>query len=281
MKSISMRNIRRLVKPAASQHGVALVVVLIFLLALSTLAIFSSRNATLSERQARNELEYQVARQAAEAALRDAEKDLAAADGSVVAPGAICATARGGAFRSDDVTAPGSEFTNACTRGQCLGDTARYAVDWKAATTSNPGQPWWPDSKGGSWNNTFSSKPSRSSGAVNCGTFTGAVSLGVFTGTPALPGVVRQPEYLIEYIRPSQDLGFENSNFTCPTPVMTGTDAGFASADAIGSAGAQVQNMPCHLFRITARGFGSTTRGIGAIPSTEVLLQTYFHVIKP
>ena len=48
----------------AKPTGVVLVIVMLLMLALSVIAIFSARNATMGERQARNELEYQVARSA-------------------------------------------------------------------------------------------------------------------------------------------------------------------------------------------------------------------------
>lgn len=268
-----------------------LVVVLIFLLTLTTLAVFSSRNATLGERQARNEMEYQVARQAAEAALRDAEADLRMTSGEVTATNALCP--RGGLLRTAEATVSeeGIEFTDACLMGQCRMPQARYEVAYSAATTTNPGQPWWPRSKGGLWNDNLTTKPSRGGGAINCGTFTGAVSLGVFTGTPALPGVARQPEYLIEYMNPKQDTGLQTKDFRCTNPIGVGGGAtpSRASADQSASAGAAgMATAPsCHLFRVTARGFGASTRSatVGAatvdIPNVEIVLQTYYHVLKP
>lgn len=279
---------RRLRHP---EQGVVLVVVLIFLVTLTTLAVFSSRNATLGERQARNEMEYQVARQAAEAALRDAEVDLRMTNGDVAAPNAICT--RGGLLRTAEATVSddGIEFTDTCLMGQCRMPQARYEVAYSAATTANPGQPWWPRSKGGLWNDNLTTKPSRSGGAVNCSTFTGAVSLGVFTGTPALPGVARQPEYLIEYINPKQDANLQTKDFRCTNPIGVGSGATPSRASADETASAASSNLPtapsCHLFRVTARGFGASTRSatIGAatvdVPNVEIVLQTYYHVLKP
>lgn len=273
------------------ERGVVLVVVLIFLLALSTLAVFSSRNATIGERQARNELEYQVARQAAEAALRDAEADLRMTNGEVTATNALCP--RGGLLRTAEaiVSDEEVEFTSTCLSGQCRIPESQYQVAYTAASTSNRGQPWWPRSKGGLWNDDLTTKPSRSGGAINCSTFTGAVSLGVFTGTPALPGVARQPEYLIEYINPKQDTGLQAKDFRCTNPVGVGasTSASRASADQSATAGAAgTATAPsCHLFRVTSRGFGASSRTmtIGGnsvdVPNFEIVLQTYYHVLKP
>ncbi|HET8868828.1 MAG TPA: PilX N-terminal domain-containing pilus assembly protein, partial [Aquabacterium sp.] len=59
-----------------TQHGIALIVVLVFLLALTAISLYGARQAVFGERVARNVLDAQVAHQAAEAALRDAEADL-------------------------------------------------------------------------------------------------------------------------------------------------------------------------------------------------------------
>jgi len=47
-----------------------------FLSVISVLGTIGIRHATLNETLTRNQLDYEVARQAAEAALRDAERDL-------------------------------------------------------------------------------------------------------------------------------------------------------------------------------------------------------------
>lgn len=255
---------RRFQTPKSASTGVVLVIVMIFMLALSAMAIFSARNATLGERQARNELEYQVARQAAESALRDAERDLRL-DALTTPSGAACT--RGGVLRTEDAIISDAEFTDTCLKGQCKLPAARYTVGWAAATTANPGEPWWPASKGGAWSTAVVT-------AAECDTFTGGVPLGLFTGAPPLAGVVQPPQYLIEYLNPAQDSGAELKNFDCPTPLLVTSAAGVATADA-GSAVAATQtlNMPCHLFRITARGFGPTL-------NAQVVMQTYFHILK-
>lgn len=56
--------------------GIALPVVLMFLLIITISAVYSIRRSTLAEGITRNQLDYEVARQSAEAALRDAERDL-------------------------------------------------------------------------------------------------------------------------------------------------------------------------------------------------------------
>lgn len=245
------------------QSGVALVVVLIFMLALSALAIFASRNATMGERQARNETEYQIARQAAEAALRDGERDLYP-DPSVPAPTVPACTRTGSVFRTNDRVVSGDEFTDACLGGQCWVPAARYAVAWASAASATPGEPWWPISKGGLWT---------SSGST-CAAYAGPVPLGRYTGVPPLSGVWKQPDYLIEYLGdPSQDTALSGKGFQCATPVI-GVAAALAAADQTTTAAVTSPLMACYLFRITARGFGPSS-------NTEVMMQSYFSIVKP
>lgn len=252
------------------QSGVALVVVLIFMLALSALAIFASRNATMGERQARNETEYQIARQAAEAALRDGERDLYP-DPAVPAPTTPACTRTGSVFRTNDRVVSADEFTSACLGGQCWVPAARYLVTWDDAYTQNPpdphthpGEPWWPISRGGLW---------RSHGTT-CATYDGPVPLGRYTGVPPLSGVWKQPDYLIEYLGdPSQDAALIGKGFQCATPLI-GVGAALAAADQVNAAAVTAPLMACYLFRITARGFGPST-------NTEVMMQSYFSIVKP
>ncbi len=201
--------------------GISLPIVLIFLAVISLLATVGIRRATVSESLSRNQMDSQVARQAAEAALRDGERDLFIASGLLQA-GALCA--RGEDREGGLVLAP-PYFDATCPRGQCYFTKAYYdASNFDTTTTATPvnPQPWWPTGeKGGLWNNLAGTKPSDAAGAgVNC-IFNGAVPLGTFTGTARLAGVVRQPEYLIEYINLSPD---------------------------------------SRLFRVTARGFGATAQ---------------------
>jgi len=248
------------------QSGVALVVVLIFMLALSAIAIFASRNATMGERQSRNETEYQIARQAAEAALRDGERDLYP-DPAVPAPTVPACTRTGSVFRTNDRVVSGDEFTNTCLGGQCWVGAARYSVAWDDATIAtgtSPGEPWWPISKGGLWTRSGSA----------CSAYAGPVPLGRYTGVPPLSGVSQQPDYLIEYLGdPSQDSALIGKGFQCATPLI-GVAAALAAADQINAAAVTTPLMACYLFRITARGFGPSS-------NTEVMMQSYFSIVKP
>lgn len=186
----------------ATSRGVALLVVLIFTLALTGIALLSARLALSGEAMARNQLDMQVARQAAEAALRDAEKDLLLASGTQQA-NAACARNTDRPVLSQTVL-----FDDSCTRGQCGYKKERLLVSY--ATASAPdrlGEVWWPSAKGGLWNDAPQTKPSASNNG-SCAAFTGAVPLGVFTGASAIRGVVQQPEYLMEFIRRGDGIFF-------------------------------------------------------------------------
>jgi len=173
------------------QSGVALVGVLIFMLALAGIAIVSARSALLGEAVSRNQLDSQVARQAAEAALRDAEKDL------LLAAGAAPSNASCSRNNERPAIDAAAYFDPKCTRGQCdLRVAPLINKSYSAASPSNQSvaEVWWPTAKGGRWNDVPSSKPP--TGA--CATFTGGVPLGTFTGSARIAAVSQQPEYLIE-----------------------------------------------------------------------------------
>lgn len=183
------------VHASSAQRGIALIVALLFLLALAGITLLSARTALLGEKVARNQLDIQVSRQAAEAALRDAEKDLLLAGGAAPA-GALCAR---GADRP--VLAQIARFNETCLRGQCVySDTARQSANYASASPTSRGEAWWPTPKGGRWNDNPNTKP-RVGNVGSCANFTGAVPLGTFTGATPLAGVAQQPEYLIEPIR--------------------------------------------------------------------------------
>ena len=59
------------------QRGVSLVIVLVFLVTIMLLGLSAAMIGTQSEKMARNSREYNLAMQAAEAALRDAEREIA------------------------------------------------------------------------------------------------------------------------------------------------------------------------------------------------------------
>lgn len=179
------------------QRGITMVVVLVFTLALTGLGILSARLALSGESVARNQLDLQVARQAAEAALRDAEVDLMMPTGAM-RNGALCA--RG---NERPVMNMAGLFDRDCARGQCAyKDDDRVRTDFTLGSedSQDRAEAWWPTGKGGRWGDEAEDKP-REGGAGTCANFTGGVPLGTFTGARPIAGVAAQPEYLIESVQ--------------------------------------------------------------------------------
>lgn len=218
-------------------RGVALIIVLMFLLAISTASIWAIRKSISGENMARNLFDNQMARIAAEAALRDAERDISNTSLSLLT-NASC-------NRGRDRLPNASFFFANCVGGFCLpsADIYNTAVYSTASTTTVP---WWPSAKDpddttkSMWNNDPSTKPARTPSVTttNCTTFKGGVPIGTFTGTPAIEGVAIQPEYMVEF---------------------------FNAKD--GNAGGT--NSDIYLYRITARGFGFNA-------NTQVVLQSIY-----
>lgn len=184
-----------------AERGIALVVVLVFLLALTAISLYGARQAVFGEKIARNVLDAQVAHQAAEAALRDAEADIAMPEGHIPAK-AFC-------LRTG-MRPMAAYMAMMVTAGDCLGGMCKLTDEQYKEVSSAPpvvagaasavikGLPWWADEKGGKWNNDLSTKPAAVN--QNCSTFNGGVPLGTYTGVTQIAGVSQQPEYLIEYI---------------------------------------------------------------------------------
>ncbi len=220
----TLRLLRRvtLVQPT-QQKGVALIVVLLFLLAITGLTVWAARQAMFGEGMARNQLDQEVAYQAAESALRDAERDLMQITPAILT-GASCSRGRS---RAPIV----SDFTDDCQLGLCRREDSTYATsNWGSATSGSTSgsEPWWPVSKGGAWNNGFDNKPNRAASSVDTGhcNFTGAIPLGTFTGVTSIQGVAQQPEYIIEHFVRASNVTYQ----------------------------------PTAVYRITARGFGYSLR---------------------
>jgi len=179
-------------KSSVSQRGVALIVVMLFMTVLGLGGLYSARSALMGERLARSQLDVQVARQAAEAALRDGERDLMLTSGAMQS-GAACA--RNAMRPTLDAVA---YFDNSCTAGQCSALTESDRInqanydDAADATKTVVAEAWWPASRRGKWQATAAT-------SSTCTSFTGGVPLGMYTGANQIAGVARQPEYLIEY----------------------------------------------------------------------------------
>lgn len=223
------------------QRGFILFIVLIFIVILTMLGISSMQNATLQERMSSNLRDRNIALQAAELALRDAERDLGAllADGATFCPGGGAAgsvTCRPALARAT-VAAQRVGFwiwgpslrqtwTPGCADGQCL------SIDNTGAAA-----PVWDDTQA-NWN-----PQSGSTGAnptVAYGTYTGAAAIVkcAALGTQQAPGCVAElPRYIME-IFPA------------------------ATTDYYGTGGSQGV-----IFRVTVRAVGQN-------PNTVVVLQS-------
>ncbi|MBX3588056.1 MAG: hypothetical protein KF796_15585 [Ramlibacter sp.] len=152
------------IRRKAAQKGIAIVFVLIMLSIATAVAIISARTTLLGERISRNDRDRQIAFQAAELALNDAELD-------IMDP----MTARGCKFGTPQIAADAGCSSNADSRGFCGPNPAL------PATT--------PMYKAVNWNDTSASRA-----YVNYGEFTDradSLQTGTF-GAPAL-----KPKYII------------------------------------------------------------------------------------
>lgn len=230
-----------------SEHGVVLVVILLFLVAITGISLWTARQSILGEGMARNQIDQEAARQAAESALRDAERDIDNAPLGILMSNASCA--RNTAV-TDNYGLNPSDFDATCSKGLCLKDDVSYgASNWTTPGTVNA-EPWWPTGKGGLWNDDPDTKPKREPvSTANCSTFVGGVPLGTYTGVPPIVGVAKQPEYMIEVFRRKHvRVNLDETRVT-----STGDKA----------------NQWSNMYRVTARGFGYSQR-------TQVVLQSVF-----
>jgi type IV pilus assembly protein PilX len=202
------RHIKSSAQPLHSTRGVSMIIVLVFIVILTSLGTYALRRALLIENVSRNTLDLQVAKQAAQAALRDGERDVLLGDG-ILKTNAICA--RGSARPVPVQTGAGgfdqSLWNATCPAGQCIvgrGKRGEAYVGSNFSDNTTPVQPWWPSSDPNTpppiWNNTISTKPNTGNAGA-CTTFTGGVPYGTYTGAQAVTGVIRQPEYLIEVVQ--------------------------------------------------------------------------------
>ena len=150
--------------PPRGEKGAVLIIALMFVVILTLLGVTAVMTTTMEERMAGNSRDLNVAFQAAEAALRDAERDI------------LCRNAAG---------------TGTCTRTIPIsGQTG--AMDPTASSCSyclpgiylpaTSGDPTWV-------------KKSLASGSSD------SVAFGAYTGAGSITGVAVQPRYLIEAIR--------------------------------------------------------------------------------
>ncbi len=236
--------------PTSRQHGFVLVTALIFLMVLSLLGVMALRGSLFEERFAANDRDLTVARENAELALRDAERDILGLrfDG----PGNYCAAlncfrqrplgtrpvdlASSGNFWSDSTLSDSDNIASA-DGGRQLAIELQGVYSSDAALAC--GMPVW---SGADWNDGV--VPARHCvGTINAAVPT--IPLGTFTDAPFAQQGVLRPRYLIE-IYPAKEMDS-----------MTSSRKIF--------------------FRITAVGFGRTTGSNGA--RTSVTLQSVFSAL--
>lgn len=145
------------------QRGMALIAGLIFLVILTVLGVTAMQTTTLEERIAGNTRDRNVAFQAGEVTLRDAERDIMSKRvGTPTAPRALPISGRTG-------------FDASCTYGLCYS-----------------GRPDGYFYSGGSYKAAWNAFSLSATPSVPYGTYTGAANL---------QGLAAQPRYLIEVFR--------------------------------------------------------------------------------
>ena len=226
---------------AQDQRGFSLIVSMMMLIVIIILGVSASQMAVNEERGARNDRDRQIAFQAAEAALKDAEYEiLNPASPPCAAPGQINrGRGRAGTFTCfNSINAVGftATATSACSlppnAGLCDYDAASPA--WRKPQTDPQHIDFVADAKG-----------TGSMSTVQYGQYTGRVygsqAMAVFLGKPLSR---YPPRYIIERVRQN-------------TSVDTLTAAGEGSDSSDGA----------YMFRITAMGFGANV-------NSQVVLQT-------
>jgi type IV pilus assembly protein PilX len=144
-------------------RGATLIVALVLLTVLTIMGVFAARSAIFQERSAANEADRNVALQAAELTLRDAEKDIL----GLRANGTPCAgNCRDTASYADGLLVNGFDTIGCSNNGLCEGDET--TTPWTTAAL---------------WNDTART--------ARYGQFTG-------DNTQVVTSVSRPPRYIIE-----------------------------------------------------------------------------------
>lgn len=181
----------------SGQRGAVLLVALCVMLVLLMLGASAARGALNAEKSARGERDRQVALQAAEAALLDAERDIEGGSGPASARARLFA--HGSAAGFSDGCGAGADNLGLCRR------------------TAAPGVPAWQSAR-------LAEPEGDGARSVRYGRFTGAM---MPFGHGSLPS--RAPRYVIElmpYARAGEDAGRRTGNFYRITAI------GFGASDA-------------------------------------------------
>ncbi|MES2072678.1 MAG: PilX N-terminal domain-containing pilus assembly protein [Pseudomonadota bacterium] len=172
------------------QQGVSLILSLIFLVVLSLLGLSAIQNSTLQERMSNNLRDRNIALQAAELALRDAERDLA----SKLADNAT--------FCAAGTTVNGVTCRPIGARPDNVADQQGY---WRAGSTTRA--TWTPgciDGQCFSIENSGSATPVWDDTAANWAPQAGSTGAfpttqyGTYTGATPIGNVSAQPRYIME-----------------------------------------------------------------------------------
>lgn len=128
-----MKKQLKTMRTKALQNGVTLFITLIFLAVLTMISLTAMQGSTLGEKIANNEIDRNLAFQAAEAGLRDAEKDLLfiRAD-AVTCTQVLC---RPDSRVNGSLNIISSNFTATCPRGLCSNDRWQIASSWSSAVS--------------------------------------------------------------------------------------------------------------------------------------------------
>lgn len=188
MKLIDFKQ-RFLDRQPQNQDGVSLIVTMVMMLVLAGLGLAAMRNSTLQERMANNLRDRNIALQAAELALRDAERDLGSlkADGTTFCPAGstgcrpvgerpTAASDRPGYWAWSSALRP--YWTPSCPNGQCYDNSTGTLPVWNETVAD--------------WSGTDATKKP-------------TVAYGTYTGATALTVVPMQPRYIIEIFPASPD----------------------------------------------------------------------------
>ena len=135
----------------AGQRGVSLVVVLLLLMVMTILGVTAVRTSNMQEKMSGNERDRGLAFEAAEAALRDAERDIrgnisAASPFAVDCTGGLCLPPAGGASVATSVnweSAVPREYGTASGAGAypvAVARTPRYVVELLPDMPAPPGE---------------------------------------------------------------------------------------------------------------------------------------------
>ena len=229
-----------------SNRGFVLVTSLIFLMVLSVLATMAMRGSLFGERISSNERDMYLAREAAELALRDAERDILGQriDGSLCA--VVGSSTCGGNLRISGTRTPSTDqIKNFQMPSTGLADTVSSASRPSNVTTTNIGvySTDAADACGKSlWLAADWDTATPTNKCTDGSSIVRTVVYGEFTGAPNIFGAsARLPRYLIEGFSPDQ-------LFKTPSSRM--------------------------IYRITAVGFGRTSKDDNTL--TSVTLQSVF-----